>query len=485
MKEAINNYPTTAIAADDLVQHPTELFGAVKKSNFVAKSVASHEAQTIPSVMPVKSYDCGIEVRSSSVEEIMKEKMDAYNSAPDNADEEDAFFVGDMGEVVRQHLQWKEMLPRVEPFYAMKCCPDPVVIQTLVNLGTGFDCASRAEIETALEYGVDPSKIIYANPCKQTSHIRYAGSKGVHMMTFDNADELRKIKQHMPNAKLVVRILGSDGSRSLCNLGLKFGANPLLVPKLLAVARELELDVIGVSFHVGSGCFDAKVFGDAVKAAAGVIEEAKKFGYEMSMLDIGGGFPCNGAPGLTFKEIVDVVRPAVDNYIPSHIRVIAEPGRYYAASAFTLAVNVVARRVVPRDGGSRSPSPSDMVDSAVYADAPALDEHPAYMYYINDGMYGSFNCITFDHAVVTARVLSKNGVFSFQNSMIEDEEYPCSIWGPTCDSIDCITKEGSLPELNVGDWMYFEHMGAYTLAAASRFNGFKKTTIIYTNTHQH
>ncbi|KAI8843423.1 pyridoxal-dependent decarboxylase [Chytriomyces cf. hyalinus JEL632] len=436
--------------------------------------------------MPVKSYDCGIEVRSSSVEEIMKEKMDAYYSVPDNADEEDAFFVGDMGEVVRQHLQWKEMLPRVEPFYAMKCCPDPVVIQTLVNLGTGFDCASRAEIETALEYGVDPSKIIYANPCKQTSHIRYAGSKGVHMMTFDNADELRKIKQHMPNAKLVVRILGSDGTRSLCNLGLKFGANPLLVPKLLAVARELELDVIGVSFHVGSGCFDAKVFGDAVKAAAGVIEEAKKFGYEMSMLDIGGGFPCNGAPGLTFKEIVDVVRPAVDNYIPSHIRVIAEPGRYYAASAFTLAVNVVARRVVPRDGGSRSPSPSDMVDSAVYADAPALDEHPAYMYYINDGMYGSFNCITFDHAVVTARVLSKNGVFSFKNSMVEDEEeYPCSIWGPTCDSIDCITKEGSLPELNVGDWMYFEHMGAYTLAAASRFNGFKKTTIIYTNTHQH
>ncbi|KAI8616547.1 pyridoxal-dependent decarboxylase [Chytriomyces sp. MP71] len=415
-------------------------------------------------MVPAKSVvDLGIEILADSVASIMKEKMDAYYGIPDNADEEDAFFVGDMGEIKRQHKQWKEMLPRVEPFYAMKCCPDPVVVQTLAQLGTGFDCASRAEIEMALEFGVHPSNIIYANPCKQTSHIRYAACKGVQMMTFDNADELRKIKLHMPGAKLVVRILGSDGSRSLCNLGLKFGANPAIVPSLLAVARELELDVIGVSFHVGSGCFDAQVFGDAVKSAAGVIEVAKTYGYELSMLDVGGGFPCNGASGLTFKEIVSVLRPAIDNYIPSHIRVIAEPGRYYAASAFTLAVNVVARRVVP----------------------PLADEHPAYMYYINDGMYGSFNCITFDHAVVTPRVLAKNGEFAFKNGVMDSEpEYPCSIWGPTCDSIDCITKEGNMPEMNVGDWMYFDHMGAYTLAAASRFNGFKKTEIIYTNTYQ-
>ncbi|KAI9337228.1 pyridoxal-dependent decarboxylase [Obelidium mucronatum] len=398
-------------------------------------------------ILPV-THHCNhshVEVRTDSVEAIMKEKMEAYYSIPDNVEEEDAFFVGDMGEVIRQHIQWKEMLPRVEPFYAMKCCPDPMVIKTLVDLGTGFDCASRSEIETALEYGVDPSKIIYANPCKQHSHIRYAGSKGVHMMTFDNADELHKIKQHMPNAQLVVRILGSDGSRSLCNLGLKF------------VAQELGLNVIGVSFHVGSGCFDAQVFGDAVRAAAGVIVSAKDFGFEFSMLDIGGGFPCNGADGLTFKEIVSVVRPAIDELIPSHIRVIAEPGRYYAASAFTLATNVVAR--------------------------PAVEDS-AYMYYINDGMYGSFNCITFDHAVVTPRVLAKNGKFLYGTTSAKEDEFPCSIWGPTCDSIDCITKEGSLPILNVGDWMYFDFMGAYTLAAASRFNGFKKTVIIYTNTYR-
>ncbi|KAJ3067222.1 hypothetical protein HDU98_009589 [Podochytrium sp. JEL0797] len=472
MRESVDTYNNTEIS--ELVAR-TQVLGLSKavhhiKDEVIAATNMTHHKQ-----------EEDVKECTKSVQAIMKEKMDHYYSLEDNFEEEDAFFVGDMGEVVRQHVQWKEMLPRVEPFYAMKCCPDPMVIKTLVTLGTGFDCASRSEIETALQYGVDPSKIIYANPCKQTSHIRYAGSKGVHMMTFDNADELHKIKQHMPNAQLVVRVLGSDGSRSLCNLGLKFGAAPAAVPGLLQVAKDLELDVIGVSFHVGSGCFDAQVFGDAVRAAAGVIEVAKDFGFEMSMLDIGGGFPCNGAPGLTFKDIVSVVRPAIDELVPSHIRVIAEPGRYYAASAFTLAVNVVARRVVPRES-----SVENMVDSAVYVQPPALaDENQAYMYYINDGMYGSFNCITFDHAIVTARVLAKDGKFMYGAELdaVNHPEYPCSIWGPTCDSIDCITKEGSMPVLNVGDWMYFDHMGAYTLAAASRFNGFKKTEILYTNTY--
>ncbi|KAJ3012322.1 UNVERIFIED_CONTAM: Antizyme inhibitor 1 [Siphonaria sp. JEL0065] len=465
---------------DDIVNRTQQVvLGHSKDFLINDTSISAKNDFILPLTSQTSTFSFDDSTRTDSVETIMKEKMDAYYSVPDNVEEEDAFFVGDMGEVVRQHLQWKEMLPRVEPFYAMKCCPDPMVIKTLVNLGTGFDCASRSEIETALEYGVDPSKIIYANPCKQHSHIRYAGSKGVHMMTFDNADELYKIKQHMPNAQLVVRILGSDGSRSLCNLGLKFGANPANVPALLKVAQDLDLNVIGVSFHVGSGCFDAQVFGDAVRAAAGVIEAANDFGFEFSMLDIGGGFPCNGADGLTFKEIVSVVRPAIDELIPSHIRVIAEPGRYYAASAFTLATNVVARRVVALAG-----KVENMVDSAIHVQPPSATEDSAYMYYINDGMYGSFNCITFDHAVVTARVLAKNGVFMYGKKDEVAAEFPCSIWGPTCDSIDCITKEGSLPILNVGDWMYFDHMGAYTLAAASRFNGFKKTCIIYTNTYK-
>ncbi|KAI9324697.1 pyridoxal-dependent decarboxylase [Zopfochytrium polystomum] len=418
---------------------------------------------------------------SRSVREILGSRV----ADPDGngLDDEDAFYVADLSEIIRQHNQWKAMLPRVEPFYAVKCNPDPVVVKTLVGLGIGFDCASRGEIQQVLDFGVDPSKVIYANPCKQASHLRYAGSRGVTMITFDNADELHKVKQVMPNAQLILRVL-TDDSKSLCKLGLKFGASLDVVPTLLRTAQELSLNVIGVSFHVGSGCFDANAFGDAVKRASFVLSEGRKYGFEMSMVDVGGGFPCNNAPGLTFKEIVDVLAPAIEEHIPSHIRVIAEPGRYYVASAFTLAVNVVARRVVARD----APASPSMDESAIGSsitkgvEMQSADEHPAFMYYVNDGIYGSFNCIPFDHATVVPRILKRNGAFSFKSDhgFIDSAEYACSIWGPTCDSIDCITREGSLPELNVGDWLYFENMGAYTMCAASQFNGFRKPSITYT-----
>ncbi|KAJ1553342.1 hypothetical protein HK405_008201, partial [Cladochytrium tenue] len=284
----------------------------------------------------------------------------------------------------------------------------------------------------------------------------------------------------MPRAQLILRIL-TDDSKSLCKLGLKFGASLDVVPTLLATAQELELEIVGVSFHVGSGCFDANAFGDAVRRASLVFEMAKGFGYDLSILDIGGGFPSNNAPGLQFKEIVEVLRPALDKYVPSHVRVIAEPGRYYVSSAFTLAVNVVARRVVARDmmtvEGSSGPAGGE--EGTQVVEMQSADEHPAFMYYVNDGIYGSFNCIPFDHATVVPRVLARGGMFV--PDVVEEEdgsgsaiEYACSIWGPTCDSIDCIMRETTLPELQVGDWLYFENMGAYTMCAASQFNGFKK-----------
>lgn len=55
--------------------------------------------------------------------------------------------------------------------------------------------------------------------------------------------------------------------------------------------------------------------------------------------------------------------------------------------------------------------------------------------------------------------------------------YPCSIWGPTCDGLDRIVEQCYLPEMQVGDWMVFENMGAYTIAVASTFNGFQRPDV--------
>jgi len=399
---------------------------------------------------------------STSVQEVIRKQIHEHHD-----EEEDPFLVCDIGQVVRQHIKWINSLPRIEPFYAVKCNGDPMLLKTLVTMGTGFDCASKGEISRMLSYGIPPNKIIYANPCKQISHIRFAAEKGIEMMTFDNMDELNKVKKYHPNAKMVLRVL-TDDSHSLCKFGIKFGASPSAARELLEKARELGINVIGVSFHVGSGCFNAVAFRDAVLVARNVFDIGKELGFDFTLLDVGGGFPGSDSENISFDGVCEVLRTAIDENFPSNVRVIAEPGRYYAASAFTLAAQIIARRVVKRDGSDDG--------------LASLNDHPSFMYYINEGVYASFNSLMFDHQLAHPRPLCKNGQFFFDEGMSNETEFNCSVWGPTCDSLDCLTKSASLPELNIGDWLYFDEMGAYTISAASEFNGFIKSRILYTNT---
>jgi len=215
------------------------------------------------------------------------------------------------------------------------------------------------------------------------------------------------------------------------------------VDQLLNLAKDLKLNLVGVSFHVGSGCMSVHSFEAAIRSAHVVFEMSKKLGMELNMLDIGGGWPGTDHDcAVTFQEIADHIRPILDELFPSDVQVIAEPGRYFVAESHTLAVNVFAKRVVPETAESEK----------------------QLLYYVNEGVYQSFNCIFFDHVHPTPLVHNLRS----RLNMIK-----CTIFGPTCDSMDCIAKDIYLPELEVGEWLYFKNMGAYTTAAASPFNGFK------------
>lgn len=361
---------------------------------------------------------------------------------------EEPFYVADLSDVVRKHKVWKMTLPRVEPFYAVKCNDATTVLEVLSALGTGFDCASKAELQKVLSLGVDPSRIIYANPCKTSSFIRYAASQNVTLMTFDNEAELHKVKAMFPDAELVIRIRVDGKAR--CPLGIKFGVEPEKALELIKIAKALDVNVVGVSFHVGSGCEDANTYHHAIKAAHGLFDFAEKIGYHFNMLDIGGGFPGNKNNPITFDDTAVVINSALDEFFPSTsgVRIIAEPGRYYVASAYTLCANIIAKRIIePQNSGL---------------------EDPSYMYYINDGVYGSFNCLIFDHAEVKPVPLKEEKWQTISR---------CSIWGPTCDSMDRIIESCMLPSMDVGDWLLFEEMGAYTVAAASNFNGFQQPEV--------
>lgn len=188
-------------------------------------------------------------------------------------------------------------------------------------------------------------RIIYANPCKQSSYIRYAQEVGVDVMTFDNEQELLKIKQLHPHAKLVLRII-TDDSNAVCRFSMKFGADMHTARKLVEKAQELDMDIIGVSFHCGSGQMTSKAFVDAIQNARAIMNYGNKLGFTMNLLDLGGGFPGNTGTEDYFAEIAAAINRTIDEHFPEdeNVRIIAEPGRYYVASAYTLATNVIASR---------------------------------------------------------------------------------------------------------------------------------------------
>lgn len=404
--------------------------------------------------------------------QLFKQQQASPDTADIESDIEYSFFIADLGEVYRQFLRWKRNLPRVEPFYAVKCNPDPLVLRLLASLGAGFDCASKDEIAKvlALTPSVPRRNIIFANPCKANPQIRYAQQVDVKMMTFDNADELHKCKQHYPNAQLLLRIW-TDDSKSQCQLSRKFGASEESIRPLLKLAKLLSLNVIGVSFHVGSGSHDPGAFVSSVDMAKRAFDIGHDLGFEFNILDVGGGF-CHD----DFERVAKVLGQKIDEQFPEEmgVRIIAEPGRYFVASAFTLATNVIARRV-------GYPTESNPENSYMCMYPPV--NLSLTTDYLSDGVYGSFNCILYDHQNPIPKLLSHEGRFHYNspNSHANlTNKFKCSIWGPTCDGLDCIAPSFQLPVvLEVGDWLYFEDMGAYTICAATCFNGFRASEVFY------
>jgi len=356
-------------------------------------------------------------------------------------------------------------------------------------------------------------------------------------MTADSEEELVKIAKYHSNAQVLLRLKVPDGYAST-SFGGKFGVAPTATEFVLTRAAELGINVIGVSYHVGTDCDHVGTFAEAVRIAHEAMDLGRKAGHEMYMLDIGGGFPGDpprGEPAhampRSFPDIAAGINAALDTYFPAGctcalsgkpINIVAEPGRYFVSSCATLATPVVAVR---RNGN------------------PVGDGMTRL--YIDDGVYGSFNCMVFDHKNPLPTVVrnwrleahrsgksasesqpakySKSGDDSADEqapdatvafltaalpivmdprartakqhkiAMIADGEAAAadseasdddetwervSIWGPTCDSVDCIVKElfllrsdATTAALTTGDWLLWDAMGAYTGVAASNFNG--------------
>ncbi|HTZ19428.1 MAG TPA: type III PLP-dependent enzyme [Opitutaceae bacterium] len=360
-------------------------------------------------------------------------------------------FVVDHDALRKNYRQFKRYLPRVQAYFAVKANPDPAIVRTLYREGASFDVASMPEFMIVHENIKDlPAKqrqdwiwdkIIYANPTKPTETLEEL-NQYKPLVTFDNLEEIRKIKQHAPNAGLALR-LKVPNTGAMVELSSKFGASPGEAVDLILAADKLGLVVEGISFHVGSQTTNFENYVQALNLTANIFAEAKARGYtKMNLIDIGGGFPAPYDSSVKpFRELAKVINGEIDRLFPKDLQILAEPGRFLVATAGIAVSKVIGKAV--RDG------------------------KPCY--YINDGVYHTYSGVIFDHCKYPIKAFKKG------------ETQLSAVFGPTCDALDVVSMAENLPALERDDLVYSINIGAYSHASSTYFNGFPPATVVHVN----
>jgi len=361
-------------------------------------------------------------------------------------------FVVDHDEIRRNYAEFKKYLPRVQAYYAVKAEPLPEIVKTLYDAGASFDVASMPEFlivhenikkmpdKKRLDWIWD--KIIYANPIKPNETLKQLDPYRP-LVTYDNIEEVHKIKKYAPHAGLVLRMRVAN-TGAVVELSSKFGAAPGEAVDLILAAEKAGLGVEGLSFHVGSQTTNFENFVQAISLAADIFKEAKERGHtRMNLLDIGGGFPAPyDASVKPFRTLARTINAELDRLFPKNIEILAEPGRFMIATAGTSVVKINGKAV--RDGKT--------------------------CYYVDDGAYHTYSGIIFDHQ------------HCHMKSFRKGHEQICGVFGPTCDALDVISMSENLPaDLKLGELLYSTNMGAYSHASSTNFNGFPPAKVVHIN----
>ena len=359
-------------------------------------------------------------------------------------------FVVDHKVLRENYAQFRKYLPRVQVYFAVKANSDPAIVKTFYDIGGSFDVASVAEFMTVHDCIKHlPAKqrqdfiwdrIIYANPIKAIETLQKLDPYKP-LVTYDNHEEVMKIARYAPHSGLALR-LRVPNTGSMVELSSKFGALPGEAVDLIAFAHNNNLVVEGLSFHVGSQCTNPQNYVQALHLSAGVFAEAKSRGFDLKLLDIGGGFPAHYDDTVpAFRSLARTINTELDRLFPAPVEILAEPGRFLVASAATAVAKIIGKAV---RGGK-------------------------LCYYLDDGVYHTFSGVIFDHC--------QYHLNSFKKGPVQ----LCSVFGPTCDALDTISLAEQLPDMDPGEFVFSENIGAYSRASSTFFNGFPPATVVHVN----
>jgi ornithine decarboxylase len=351
----------------------------------------------------------------------------------------------DTDQVAENYLSFLESHSDLKVYYAVKAGPHPAILQTIADLGGGFDVASPAEVDLVIATGVSPEKCVYTNAASFPEDISYAFRKGVRVFVTDSENGLHKQATSAPGSKFLVRIIVDSNPHAAHPLGDKFGTTPANAITLLRLGRDLGLEPYGTHFHVGNRCYSAEAWIKPARDAAQVFAQMGQEGVELTLFDIGGGYPTPfpGRPIPSVKDILDTVERVLGEELPGHgVMLATEPGRGLCGSAGLIRARVTLR--APRLSGDWI-----YLDTGTYH---GLTSSPA------GGLYP----VTVPH---------RSGAPA-----------PFTLCGPTCDSADIIATGQLLPnDVTDDDLVIFDMAGAYSDGLFTRFNGIEPPKVMLLN----
>ena len=349
--------------------------------------------------------------------------------------------VVDLDIVRENYLGFAKALPDSRVFYAVKANPAPEVLSLLASMGSCFDTATVAEIEMALAAGATPDRVSFGNTIKKERDIARAYQLGIRLFAVDCAAEVEKIARVAPGAKVFCRIL-YDCAGAEWPLSRKFGCDPEMAVDVLDLSKRLGLEPYGISFHVGSQQRKIKAWDRALAMAATVFRDCAERGINLSMVNMGGGFPTrylkDVPPVVQYgRGIFRALRKHFGNQIPETI---IEPGRGMVGNA-------------------------GVIETEVVLISKKSDEDEMRWVYLDIGKFGGL-----------AETMGESIRYAIRTPHDGAEMAPCVLAGPTCDSADVLYEKAPYPlpvTLEIGDKLLIEGTGAYTATYSSvAFNGF-------------
>ena len=336
----------------------------------------------------------------------------------------------------------KALPPERQPMlcYACKANSNIVVLKVLQKQGAGLEIVSEGELHRGIKAGFSPDRIVATGVGKQDSEIAVCLERGIHQFNVESLPELENIQaiaeQMDIQANVVFRLNPdvSGGGHHKISTGRardKFGISVERIFEAFEMAQGMShINALGLSMHIGSQVCTVETFKDAFLKLATIVGDIRGAGYEITRLDIGGGFPIiyDDEKLLDFDAYAEWVNEVIE---PLNTEIIMEPGRYLVGNGGVLLTEVLyVKETQDRDFLIIDAAMNDLIRPTLY---------DAY-----------------------------HGIEALENRDAVIRTY--DVVGPICETGDTFSQERKLPEMHRGDLAVIKSAGAYGACMSSNYN---------------